>query len=214
LAASSSVAIVGWERQIRRHSIWHNQHDDGRLMTIDSKQAIEALNEIDAIVRRVRQSTIYDVASLMLIMWGALVLTGNLASHLWPREAGYVWIAVNALGVAGSLAVGAFKRRVSVRSFDLRMVAAFALFFAFGILWSIGLGHFTPRQLNVFWPTYSMMLYTIVGLWIGWAFVAIGLGITALTLIGYFLAGNWFELWMAVVNGGGLMLGGFWMRRS
>jgi hypothetical protein len=66
----------------------------------------------------------------------------------------------------------------------------------------------------VFWPTYSMMLYTIVGLWIGWAFVAIGLGITALTLIGYFLAGNWFELWMAVVNGGGLMLGGFWMRRS
>jgi hypothetical protein len=184
-------------------------------MTIDSKQAIEALNEIDAIVRRVRQSTIYDVASLMLIMWGALVFTGNIASYLRPREAGYIWIAVNAVGVAGSLAVGAFmSRRMSVHGFDLRMVAAFALFFAFGILWSIGLGHFTPRQLGVFWPTYFMMVYTIAGLWVGWAFVAIGLGITALTLIGYFFAGAWFELWMAVVNGGGLMLGGFWMRRS
>jgi hypothetical protein len=184
-------------------------------MTIDSKQATEALNEIDAIVRRVRQSTIYDVASLMLIMWGALVFTGNIASHLWPREAGYVWIAVNAVGVAGSLAVGAFKsRRISVRRLDLRMVAAFALFFAFGILWSIGLGHFTPRQLGVFWPTYFMMVYTIAGLWVGWAFVAIGLGITALTLIGYFFVGGWFDLWMAVINGGGLVLGGLWMRRS
>jgi hypothetical protein len=184
-------------------------------MTIDSKQATRALNEIDAIVRRVRQSAIYDAASLMLIMWGALVLTGNIASHLWPREGGYIWIAVNAVGVAGSLAVGAFEnRRMSVRRFDLRMVAAFALFFAFGILWSIGLGHFTSRQLGVFWPTYFMMIYTIVGLWFGWAFVAIGLGITALTLIGYFFVGAWFDLWMAVVNGGGLVLGGFWMRRS
>jgi hypothetical protein len=184
-------------------------------MTIDSKQAIQALNEIDAIVRRVRQSTIYDIASLMLIMWGALVIAGNIASNLWPREGGYIWIAVNAVGIAGSLAIGAFeRRRKSVPHFDLRVVAAFVLFFAFGILWSIVLGHFTPRQLSVFWPTYSMMIYSMVGLWVGWAFVAIGLGITALTLIGYFFVGDWFELWMAVVNGGGLMLGGFWMRRS
>ena len=94
-------------------------------------------------------------------------------------------------------------------------VAAFVLFFAFGILWSVGLGHFGPRQLGVFWPTYFMMIYTIVGLWVGAAFVAIGLGITALTLIGYFLVdGATFLLWMAVVNGGGLILGGLWMRRN
>ena len=54
----------------------------------------------------------------------------------------------------------------------------------------------------------------IAGLWFGYAFVAIGLGITALTLIGYFHVGDAFELWMAFVNGGGLILGGLWMRRS
>jgi hypothetical protein len=184
-------------------------------MSIESHEAAAALNEIDAIVRRVRQSRIYDVASLMAIMWGALVFSGNVASHFWPRNAGYIWIAVNAVGIAGSLVVGALdSRRMSAGSFDLRMVASFVLFFAFGILWSIGLGHFTPRQLSVFWPTYFMMIYTIVGLWAGWAFVAIGVGITALTLIGYFFSGNWFELWMAVVNGGGLILGGLWMRRN
>jgi hypothetical protein len=94
------------------------------------------------------------------------------------------------------------------------MVAAFALFFAFGFLRSIGLAHFTPRQLGVFWATYFMMVYTIVGLWVGPAFVAIGLGITALTMIGYFFAGEMFDRWMACVNGGGLILGGFWVRRS
>ena len=185
------------------------------MTSIDPKEAASALSDINEIAHRVRQSTIYDCASLMLIMWGVLVLSGNIASYLWPRDGGYIWLALNVVGLAGSLAIGIFEsRRTSVHSFDLRMVAAFLLFFAFGFLWSIGLGHFTPRQLGVFWPTYFMMVYTVVGLWVGLAFVAIGLGITALTLIGYFFVGGWFDLWMAAVNGGGLILGGLWMRRS
>jgi hypothetical protein len=36
-----------------------------------------------------------------------------------------------------------------------------------------------------------------------------------LTLIGYFFVGGFaFLLWMAVVNGVGLVVGGLWMRRS
>jgi hypothetical protein len=185
------------------------------MTSIDPKEAATALSDIDLIVHRVRRSRIYDIASLMLIMWGALVFAGNIASYFWPPKAGYIWIAVNAVGVTGSFAVSAFtSRRMSVLSFDSRMAAAFVLFFAFGILWSVSLAHFTPRQLSVFWPTYCMMVYTIVGLWIGPAFIAIGLGITALTMIGYFFVGEMFELWMACVNGGGLILGGLWMRRS
>jgi hypothetical protein len=184
-------------------------------MAIDPKDAALALSDIDSVVHRVRQSRIYDIASLMLIVWGALIFVGNVASHLWPANAGYIWIAVNVAGVAGSFAVGAVtRRRMSVPSFDLKIAAALVRFFAFGVLWSVGLGHFTPRQLGVFWPTYFMMIYTIVGLWVGPAFVAIGLGITTLTMIGYVFAGDLFNLWMAVVNGGGLILGGLWMRRS
>jgi hypothetical protein len=59
-----------------------------------------------------------------------------------------------------------------------------------------------------------MLFYTIAGLWVGYAFVAIGVGITVLTLIGYFYIGEAFPLWMAFVNGGGLILGGLWMRRG
>ena len=45
-------------------------------------QAAEALADINEMTRRVRQSRIYNLASLMLIMWGALVFAGYLGSFL------------------------------------------------------------------------------------------------------------------------------------
>jgi hypothetical protein len=185
------------------------------MTVIDPKEAASALSDIDAIVRRVRQSRIYHLASLMLIMWGVLVFAGNITSFMLPHSGGYVWLAVDVLGIAGSFAISALGYpRTGIRTFDFRALLAFLLFVAFGIFSSVWLGHFTPRQLGAFWAIYFMMVYSIVGLWVGQAFVAIGLSIIALTLIGYFFVGGWFEPWMAVVNGGGLVLGGLWMRRS
>ena len=185
------------------------------MTIIDAREAASALSDIDAIVSRVRQSRIYNLASQMLMMWGALTFAGYLATWLSPRSAGYAWIAVYVVGIAGMVAISAANRaRFGVRSFDLRMFAAFVLFIAFGLFCCFVLVHLTPHQLGTFWPVYFMLVYTIAGLWVGQAFVAIGLGITALTLIGYFFAGDWFQLWMAVVDGGGLMLSGLWMRRS
>jgi hypothetical protein len=182
---------------------------------IDSKEATEALSEINAIAGRVRQSRIYNLASLMLIMWGALVFAGHLVAYVLPRHALLIWLVATVLGTAGSFAISASTRaRTGVRTFDARFLMAFLLFLGFGYLWTLGLGHFTARQMDTFWPLYFMLVYTIAGLWVGAAFVAIGLGITALTLIGYFFIGDWFHLWMAVINGGGLILGGLWMRRS
>jgi hypothetical protein len=182
---------------------------------IDPSEAASALSDIDDIVSRVRQSRIYDLASQMLIMWGALTFTGYLATWLSPRSTGYAWIAVYMVGIAGTVAISAANRaRSGVRTFDLRMFAAFALFIAFGLFCCFVLVRLTPHQLGTFWPIYFMLVYTIAGLWVGQAFVAIGLAITTLTLIGFFFIGEGFDLWMAFVNGGGLMLGGLWMRRN
>jgi hypothetical protein len=182
---------------------------------IDSQQASEALAEIDDIVQRVRQSRIYYLNSLIMVLWGVLVFAGNIATWLWPRYGGYIWIAVDIAGVVGMFAISvSVYSRMGVRTFDVRMLVTFLLFFAFGYFCSNVLGHFTPRQQGTFWPIYFMLFYTIAGLWVGYAFVAIGAGITVLTLIGYFYIGEAFPLWMAFVNGGGLILGGLWMRRS
>lgn len=182
---------------------------------IDSREAIAALNDIEAITRRVRQSKFYRISSLMMVLWGVLTAFGNVITFATPVYATKAWIGVWVLGVAGTFVIAAIENvRASVHAFDYRVLAAYLIFFAFGLLWTVGLVHLPPRLLGVFWPTYFMLIYAIAGLWFGLAYVVIGLAIAALTLVGYFFAGPWFELWMAAVNGGGLVLGGLWMRRN
>jgi hypothetical protein len=181
---------------------------------IDRHEASDALVEIAAIAKKVRQSTIYRTASANLIMWGILVFAGYVASYLAPRAAIWIWIAITVIGITGWIVLAAWKRqRAKVESFNARLLIAVLLFLAFGVF-TILLGHFGPRQIAAFWPIYFMLVYTIVGLWTGTAFVVIGLSITALTLFGYVVIGDAFSLWMAFVDGGGLLLGGLWMRRD
>jgi hypothetical protein len=185
------------------------------MTDIGPEEAAQALNDIKQIVQRVRQSRIYDLASLIMIAAGVLVLAGNVATFLTPRHSPYIWITVNVLSVASAAALATMGGKQSgVRTFDFRVLAAFLMFYAFGILCSGVLGHFGPRELGAFWPIYFMLFYCLAGLWFGRAFIAMGLSIIALTLIGYFfVAGGAFLLWMAAVNGGGLILSGLWMRR-
>jgi hypothetical protein len=182
---------------------------------IDPREAASALAEINSIVHRVRQSTIYQLSSQLMILWGALVFAGNLVTYLTPLYAGYAWLLVYVGGVIGSAAVGQVNRAKSgLRTFDLRIFVTYLIFFAFGFFCVDVLGHFTPRQQGTFWPIYLMLTYCIAGLWFGHAFIAIGVAVVALTLVGYYFIGEAFPLWMAFVNGGGLILGGLWMRRS
>lgn len=185
------------------------------MTSIDPTEAASTLSDIDDIVRRVRQSQLYQLSSLLAIWWGGLAFVGNMATWLWPRDGNYIWMTVNIAGILGSIALSASGHSVTgARTFNVRMLVTYLLFFAFGYFCSDVLGHFTPRQQGTFWPIYFMLFYTVAGLWFGYAFIAIGLGITALTVIGYFYIGAAFPLWMAFVNGGGLILGGLWMRRG
>jgi hypothetical protein len=183
-------------------------------MNIDSGEAASALDEIEAISRKVRQSIFYQRASLSLVLWGALVFIGYVVTFAAPRQSVHAWTMVYAVGVAGSVAIGAFNRQGLRKSFDWRLFSAFLLFFGFGLLCTLTLGDFSPRQLSAFWPIYFMLPFAVVGLWAARAFVVIGLTVAALTLVGFFFAGDRFDLWMAFVNGGGLALAGLWMRRA
>ena len=181
---------------------------------IDSKEASAALSDINEMVARVRQSRIYDLASQFMVVAGAFVIAGNLATYVAPSRAAFIWIAVNVLSIAASVVIGVTgRRRAGVNAFDYRLLVAFLLFYGFGLLCTGVLGHFGARAMGTFWPIYFMLFYCIAGLWFGRAFIYIGLGITALTLIGYFfITGDIFPIWMAMVNGGGLILSGLWMR--
>jgi hypothetical protein len=185
------------------------------ITMIDSREANAVLSDIENLGRQVRQSLMYQRASSMLTLWGIVTFAGYVMSFFFPSTARIVWLAVFAIGMSGSIALGRMSRkREGVSTFDWRMTCAFMAFVAFGCLWSVGIGQFTPRQLGTFWTTYFMLPYVLVGLWFGRAFVAIGSAVIALTLSVYFFADDWFNLCMAFINGGGLVLGGLWMRRG
>ncbi len=189
-------------------------------MTIDPKDAgAAALSDIDDVVRRVRQSRVYRLASLLLILWGALTFFAGYVAFLFPGRAmrvmpGSRWtsrgsparVAISAIGYARA---GRPHRRCHV------MFAAFVLFFAFGFLRTSGpsaLHAASPRR--VLADLFHAGLPALSAYGSGSRSWRSALASLALTLVGYFFVGPWFELWMAVVNGGGLVLGGLWMRRS
>jgi len=181
---------------------------------IDSQQASAALHDINDVVQRVRQSRIYQIASLIIVMWGVLLFAAYIAAYTWPRQGYTIWTVFNLVGLAISTAMGVFiNRRSGAPRFPIRSLTTFVLIVAFGVFCSVVLGQFGPRQLTVFWALYGMLFYAIAGLWFGYAFIVIAICTSALAQLGYHYAGAAYLLWMAVAHGGGLIVGGLWMRR-
>jgi hypothetical protein len=181
-------------------------------MRIDAKSAEASLADIDVIVARLKQSSFYRGASTLLMIWGALIAIGYVANWFFPRNAGVIWIVINGMGLIATVAAGWRYRRTGTE-FDWRIVIAIVLFFALGLA-CCWMGHFGPRELNAFWPILFMFGYALAGLWLGRVFTLLGVVIAALTFVGYLSIERWFELYLAVVDGGGLILAGLWMRRA
>jgi hypothetical protein len=105
---------------------------------------------------------------------------------------------------------GALTRRG--KSLGWRIVCAQVALVGFGVLFLIILGPLSGRQINAFWPLAFSLGYVLAGIWVGRFFVLCGIAIAGLTIAGFWWSGPWFSLWMAVVDGGGLILGGLWLR--
>ncbi len=183
-------------------------------MNIGPSEAAATLVDIESIARRVKQSSWYRSASTTIIAWGALVALGFSATHLAPGSAPVIWLTINAVGIVATVTLNARFARQREEACDARWLIAILLFFGFGLLWSRVLGRFGAREMDAFWPTLFMFGYAVAGLWLGRALVAIGLLITALTMAGYLWIDRWFDLYLALVDGGGLILCGLWMRRA
>jgi hypothetical protein len=183
-------------------------------MSLSASQAQASLDDIERIVLRVKQSAIYRNASVLLILWGAIVAFGYVACDLAPGSSAVVWLICQSVGLLATIGLSARFARGEEYRVDARIVCAVLLFFGFGMLWSQVFGQFGPRGLSAFWATLFMFGYAVAGIWLGRAFMILGLSVTALTLVGYLGVGQGFKLYMAVVDGGGLMLCGLWMRRA
>src|SRR5262249_13863543 len=120
-------------------------------MSITPPEAAAALQDIEYVANRVKQSAIYRCASVLMIAWGSLVTLGYAGSYAWPGSASRIWLTLDAAGAAAMVAFALYKRNREWHQTALGFVWVLLLFFGFGILWSAVLGKFGPREMTVFW---------------------------------------------------------------
>jgi hypothetical protein len=182
-------------------------------MTIRSDEAAATLAEIESVVAKVKRSRVYRTAALITILWGVVNLARGLLVAAWPTVFGTRWFLADLVGVAATIVILRLRAARAGR-LPFRVLAAFAIVYGFGWVWSNVIGDFGPREAMAFWPTLFLLGFAIAGLLFGWIFSAIGIGLAALVVVGYLWSGDAFPLWQAAVTGFGFIACGLWMRRS
>jgi hypothetical protein len=184
-------------------------------MTISPMQAAAALEDIERTEQRTRMARGYGEASGHLILWGLVWIAGYGACAVLPREQwGLAWLPLVAIGAAGSAWLGSRGKGESP-SGSLGRAALMAV----AIMVFMGATYFVFRPAEaapyLIFPTFiTGLVYCLAGALARMPrFVWIGAAIFALTLAGYVAAPQWTAIWVAVAGGGGLVLGGLWLRK-
>ena len=186
-------------------------------MNISPNEAEEALAAIQAVMQKTRRAISSSGSYIFLIIWGVIWLLGFLGSQFLPDEiSGYAWMGLDMLGGILSAIIGIRMNR-SVRSPSATTSGK-----RIGLFWLL-LFVYVIATVAVSWPAdgKQLAMYIILFVMVGWlamglllsfASVWLGLIITALALIGYFLLPDIFYLWMAILGGGGMIALGLYIR--
>jgi hypothetical protein len=186
-------------------------------MTLDRAAAASSLAAIEQTEQRTSRAIFYGIASAFLILWGVVTAVGYVATQAYPRQAAWTWPVLTVFGYAVTLVLVLRQRTIMTpvqRLLGWRLILAQVALIGFGVLVAVVLGPFSGRQFNAFWPLVFMLGYVLAGIWVGRFFILCGVAVALLTVAGFWWSGTWFPLWMAVVNGGSLILGGLWLRRQ
>ena len=178
-------------------------------MSLSPEQAAAALREIEETRQRSLELVVYRQGAPVLVLWGVIWIVGFASNAMWPTYAAIVWTVLTVLGAVASWLIS----RGGNPGQNLRYVASWAVF----LLLFYGAGPILAPQTTSQRAALAALLvaaaYALAGIWWLQRYLWLGLALFAVTLFGFFFA-PWFDLWMAVMGGGGLILGGLWLRAA
>ena len=181
-------------------------------MPISQAEAQDALRDIQRTGRASATSYGYRHGAPHLFIWGVVWILGYGLTWLRPQY-GATWPVLIVAGSIASFWVGWKYRAAKAKVYDWRYAETALAAFVFIVAIFAVMPPRTGVQAGAFFPILIALLYSLVGIWTrGGRMLVTGIVLAALTLGGYFLLRQYFIPWMAVVGGGGLILGGFWLR--
>jgi hypothetical protein len=185
-------------------------------MTITKDDANQALNEIRAASGRARQMQGYARAAPFFVLWGTVWMVCDLATQFAPNWV-WAWPIGALIGTIASTVLGFNLPKAAPQPGEQtagwRHLASWLLIMAFIVTLFLVIPVTSDREIHSVFGLVFGFIYVGIGIWGGWRMIALGAALIGLTLIGYFAVGPWYALYMGLVSGGALILGGLWLRR-
>ena len=184
-------------------------------MGISKEEAEEALDIIQNISNKTKTS-IANGGANFLILWGIVWFLGFAAGHfIQGPMVGYMWMGLSLCGSIISFFLG---RRMDgqVKSPIGRLIGQiWIVIFIFTIIAVIlVLPGNDYAALSMMIITMVMLGYTIMGLFTNPFISFVGLFVTVMGLLSYFLIPRFFGISMAVFGGGTLIASGIYMQKK
>jgi hypothetical protein len=188
-------------------------------MGISKTEAASALADIESTAGRGRLLKGYQIGGPILMVWGVVWAAGYTAMGVLPPERwGLAWLALDAAGIAATVLLGRRARGTpqgAARTAQgwKAMAGAFAILAFIAATFTV----FRPTSVDpaiAFPGLVAGLVYAGVGIAFAPRYLWIGASVFAATLVGWFFFQPWLAFWMAAVGGGGLFVGGLWMRRA
>ncbi len=185
-------------------------------MTIDRNDAAQALGDIEAARDRVKQVRTYGNTSPFLILWGLVWLIADVTTQFAPTF-GYTWPICLVVGTLASIAAGFLLPREVTgpgqHSYGLRYFASWGVVMLFVVTLFLVVPVTSWKETHSVFGLVFGAIYIAMGIWVGWRMTVLGVALMALTLFGFYEIGAWYPLYMGVVAGGALVVGGLWLRK-
>jgi len=180
-------------------------------MPISKTDAADALRTVEDTERFSRSLRGYAAAAPHFFIWGLVWAAGYGLSTAQPDKRNLAWLAAIAFGTVAS-AIAGWRTGGGGRSNVWRSLGIAGAVAAIIGVTMVVLGPLQPRQADALVPLMTAGVYLLMGIWGGPRFGVAGLLLGAVTVAGYFLAGDSFGYWMAAAGGGLLLVTGLWFR--
>lgn len=183
-------------------------------MSLTPAEAQSALNDIEKTENRTAASQYHRVSSPYLILWGVIWVIGYTVSAAF-QEMSIVWMPLIVVGVVSSILLARRAPNARTAEFGWRYGASFAVIGIFNTALVAVMSPLDYNQMSALIPLAVGVYYAFIGIWTkAWRMMPLGLALIGLTTLGYFMLPEYFRYWMAAVGGGGLIVGGLWMRNA